>query len=370
MGTVRPASAAGGSASLAGSTLTYSFSSTTVASGTAVSIQVNGLTNTGTAGGYTSTVTTLSGASAVDTATSSGVTFTARALSGPGWSVSSTSVGATNAGYTFTFTTATASLTITSVTMSVPPGTAGTPTLGSVTPSGLGGSVSLSGTTLTYSGISLLTLTPTAFSIEVDGLTNTSTAGTYTSEIVTRSGPSTPIDSGVTPAVSFTGPLKLTSPSALNWAAALTGTDQSAVDAVAADQRFSVDDETNSGAGWHITVSATTFTSGAHTLPDSGTLVLTGSLSSPTATTAPSSICMTSCTPPVSSTAYPVAITTGASTPTPLTVYDDPAGSGVGPATLGGASAAHPVGWWINIPANARAGSYTSTVTATVVSGP
>ncbi|MEV0403633.1 hypothetical protein [Actinoallomurus sp. NPDC050550] len=134
----------------------------------------------------------------MDTGTTSGVTFTAGALNGLGWSASSTTVGATGVSYTFTFTTATTSLTISSITMSVPPGTTGTPTLGSVTPSGLGGSVSLSGTTLTYSGISLLPLVPTAFSIQVNGLTNTSTAGTYTSEIVTkvRALPSTPTSPG------------------------------------------------------------------------------------------------------------------------------------------------------------------------------
>ena len=63
-------------------------------------------------------------------------------------------------------------------------------------------------------------------------------------------------------------------------------------------------------------------------------------------------------------------ITTAASSPTPATVYDVSAGSGLGPVTLGGHSAANPVGWWINVPANARAGSYTSTVTVAVVSGP
>lgn len=370
VGTVRPPSVAGGSISLAGTTLTYTFTSATVASATAVSIQINGLTNTGTAGSYTSTVTTLNGAASVDTGTTGEVTFTAGTLTSLGWSATSTAVGATSVSYTFTFTTATVSVTITSIKMSVPPGTTGTPTLGTVTPTGLGGSVSLSGTTLTYSGISLPTAVPTAFSIQINGLTNTSTAGTYTSEIVTNGAASTLIDSGVTPGVSFTGPLDLTSPSSLTWAATLTGTNQSAVDTVAADQQFSLDDETNSAAGWHITISATTFTTGTHTLPDSGTLVLTGSLSSPSATTAPSQTCVTSCTPPTSTTTYPVAITTASSTPTPVTVYDDPAGNGMGPATLGGNSAAHPVGWWINIPANARAGSYTSTITATVVSGP
>jgi hypothetical protein len=38
--------------------------------------------------------------------------------------------------------------------------------------------------------------------------------------------------------------------------------------------------------------------------------------------------------------------------------------------TLGGHSAASPVGWWINVPASARAGSYTFTVTMAIASRP
>lgn len=98
--------------------------------------------------------------------------------------------------------------------------------------------------------------------------------------------------------------------------------------------------------------------------------MLTGSLSSITATTAPTATCVTSCTPPVDTTTYPVAITTATSSPTPATVYDVSAGSGIGQVTLGGSSATNPVGWWTKIPGNARAGSYTSTVTVAVVSGP
>jgi hypothetical protein len=334
-----------------------------------VSIKINGLTNTTTAGSGTSSLATLNGASPVDTATSSAVAFTVGVLTGVGWAASSTTVGATGTSHTFTFTTATVSLTITSVTMTVPPGTSGTPSLGAVTPSGLGGTVSLSGTTLTYSGISLLVLGPRAFSIQIKGLTNTATAGAYTSEIVTR-GATGNIDSGVTPAVTFTGTLSLTSPSLLTLAATLNGTGQSAVDQVAGDQQFTVDDETASGAGWHITVSATTFTTGTYPLPNTGTLVVTGSTSSVSATSAPSANCATSCTPPSTTTTYPVAITTATSSPPPTTVYDTPAGTGLGPATLGGNTSPHPLGWWINIPGNARAGTYTSTVTLQVVSGP
>jgi hypothetical protein len=48
--------------------------------------------------------------------------------------------------------------------------------------------------------------------------------------------------------------------------------------------RNTVTDGTGSLAGWHVTTSATTFTNGTATLPNTGTFVTTGSSSSITAT--------------------------------------------------------------------------------------
>jgi hypothetical protein len=362
---------ASGTISLVGSTLTYSFTSASVASGTAVSIKINGLTNTSTAGTYASTITTLNGASSVDTGTTGSVVLTTGALSNLGLSVSPSTIS-TAASYTFTFTVpATVLSLVTSITMTVPPGTSGTPTVGTISPSSvlLSPTVSISGTTLTLSFVSVALASATTFSVQINGLTNTATAGSYTSEIVTYvTGIAT--YSGITPAVSITGTLTLASPSSLSWSATLNGTNQAVADSNSSDQQFSVSDQSGSGAGWHITVSGTTFTNGTQTLPNSGTFVFTGSLSSITATTAPTAACSTSCTPPLNTTSYPVAITTAASSPTPATVYDVSANSGIGPMTLGGHTAANPVGWWTKVPANVRAGSYTSTVTVAVVSGP
>jgi hypothetical protein len=61
---------------------------------------------------------------------------------------------------------------------------------------------------------------------------------------------------------------------------------------------------------------------------------------------------------------------TASSSPPPFTLYDTASGTGVGQITLGGSSATYPIGWWMNVPANAHAGTYTSTMTLTVVSGP
>ena len=368
VGTVSPATIAGGSVTLVGTTLTYSFTSATIIPNEAISVQVSGLTNTTTAGGYTSTITTDSSSGAVDTGTTGTVTFTALGLTSPGWSASSTTVGATGTSYTYTFTTTGL---ISSVAMTVPPGTAGTPTVGAVSPAALtGGTVTLSGTTLTYSGTFLtLGLLGTAVSIQIGGLTNTTTAGVYTSEIVTATG-GVAIGSGVTAGVTFTGPLSVTAPASLTWAITLNGLNQTIADAVAGDQQLAVSDETLTGAGWHVTISATTFTNGAHTLPNTGTFVLTGSISSITASTAPSLACTASCIPPNDAVTYPVAVTSAASSPSPVSVYDVSAGSGLGGILLGGSSAADPFGWWVKVPGNAWRGSYTSTVTVAIVSGP
>jgi hypothetical protein len=372
VGTVSPASIAGGTATLPTDSTTLTYSWTTAAPiipGQAVSVQINGLTNATTTGSsYTSTITTYSSSGAVDTGTTGTVTITATTLT-PTWSASSTTVGATGTSYTYSFTTPLLGLIITSVTMTVPPGTSGTPTVGTVSPTPLpGGTVTLSGTTLTYSGTALSVPGDTMVSIQINGLTNTTIAGVYTSEIVVET-ETLSLVSGVTAAVTLTGPLSVTSPASLTWASTLNGSNQSVADAVAGDQQLTVSDQTLTGAGWDVTISATTFTNGTHTLPNTGTFVLTGSVSSITASGAPSLACVVSCTPPTNAVTYPIAITT-ASSPSPVSVYEAAVGSGLGAILLGGHSATDPFGWWVQVPGNARVGAYTSTVTVEIASGP
>lgn len=168
------------------------------------------------------------------------------------------------------------------------------------------------------------------------------------------------------------GTLSLVSPGSLTWAAAATGADQSVVDTQAADQQLTVNDATGTAAGWHVTASATTFTNGTHTLPNTGTFSATGSLTSVSATTAPSAACATgsTCTLPTNSTTYPVAVTTAATAPPAVTLYNSAASTGMGKIVLGGSGAANPLGWWLNVPSNVFSGAYTSTVTMSVVSAP
>jgi hypothetical protein len=158
--------------------------------------------------------------------------------------------------------------------------------------------------------------------------------------------------------------------SSLSWAATLNGANQNIVDSVAADQQFSLSDLTGSGAGWNLSVSATTFTNGTHTLPNSGTFIFTGSLTSQSTIAAPSASCVTTCTLPTDTATYPVAITTSSTSPSATKVYSAAAGTGVGAMTIGGHTTTHPIGWWLNFPANSFTGAYTSTITVAVSSGP
>ena len=369
VGTVTPAPvAAGGNVSLSGGILTYSFTPGTVDAGIAVSIEVTGLTNTATAGSYTSDVTTVDAGTTVDSGTTPEVAF-GGSLTQLGWIASDSTPAATGVNYTYTFTTGSSS-TLDSVTMTVPAGTGGSPAVGTVTPAPVaaGGNVSLSGGILTYSFTPGTVDAGIAVSIEITGLTNTSTAGSYSSVVTTQDAGSG-VDSGTTPGVSFPGTLTLASPSSLAWAAVQNGTNQSSVDEMPADQKLTVNDSSGTGSGWDVTVSATTFSSGSYTLPDTGRLEFTGSTSSLTGAT-PSAACVGSCVLPVDTTAYPVAIDTAASSPDAFTIYDASAGTGTGVVALGGSSATHPIGWWIQVPASAYAGSYTTTLTLTLVSGP
>jgi hypothetical protein len=161
-------------------------------------------------------------------------------------------------------------------------------------------------------------------------------------------------------------------PSSLTWAATLTGLDQKIVDTVPDDQTYSVTGATGNGAGWHVTTSATHFTTGGVTLANVGTLSANGSVSSQSSTSAPTAACHSgsTCTLPTNTTTYPVAITTAASSPTAFTIYDAGAATGLGMIDIGGSAQPNPVGWWVSLPSTVLAGTYTSTNTMQIVSGP
>jgi hypothetical protein len=169
------------------------------------------------------------------------------------------------------------------------------------------------------------------------------------------------------------GTLTLTSPTALAWAGTGNGLNQQLVDPTTAQQAYVVNDATGSGAGWNVTVSATTFTSTspAATLANTGTFSTNGSITGQALTTAPTAACTGSntCTVPTDTTVYPVAITTATSAPTAVKIYDASAATGLGSITIGYPGAAA-VGWWVAVPANAVPATYTSIVTLEVITAP
>lgn len=119
------------------------------------------------------------------------------------WTVSSNQVGATNTTYSYSFTTATTG-TIKFITFAVSgSGLAGTPAISRAY--GIGaGTVARSGQTITYT-----VTTPVSVSagipiyIALSGLTNSSTAGSYTTVVTTQTSAPATIDTGTTPAVTL-----------------------------------------------------------------------------------------------------------------------------------------------------------------------
>ena len=168
---------------------------------------------------------------------------------------------------------------------------------------------------------------------------------------------------------SATGTLSMaTEPTALGWGVTMNGLDSKLIDTTPAPTFFTVNDATGSGAGWNVNVSATNFTTGTKSLASAGSLAFTGSVGSVTSTTAPDGTCGAgTCTAPVNTTTYPVNITTAASSPTPVKIFDTAANSGMGTILVG---ASNPTSWWLNVPANTYAGTYTSTITWQLTSAP
>jgi hypothetical protein len=164
-----------------------------------------------------------------------------------------------------------------------------------------------------------------------------------------------------------TGILSLTAPDSLDWTGTVTGLDQNLVDPLEPDQTYQVTNARgDASAGWAVSVDATTFTGGTtgFTLPDTGTFSTNGNLLASAGTEAPIAACTagSTCTLPTNSVLYPVPITTG--TATPSDVFTATAGTGLGVINVSS------VGWWLNVPGNVPADTYTSTIDMQITSGP
>jgi len=127
----------------------------------------------------------------------------AATLTNMSWSVSNNQVSAANTSYSYSFKTTTAG-TIKSITFAVSgAGLAGTPTI--TRAYGIGaGTVARAGQTITYT-VTTAAAIPAGIPIYIEfgGLTNSSTAGSYTTTITTLSAVPATIDNGTTPAVTL-----------------------------------------------------------------------------------------------------------------------------------------------------------------------
>ena len=115
-------------------------------------------------------------------------------------------------------------------------------------------------------------------------------------------------------------------------------------------------DATGSGAGWNLTATSTTFaTGGGPTLATTSTTVQSG----------PTRACDSgsTCTLATNSVTYPYTLPAGASAPTATKVFNAAANSGEGNQTV-------TVTWSLAVPATAVPGTYTSTWTISLASGP
>jgi hypothetical protein len=132
----------------------------------------------------------------------------------------------------------------------------------------------------------------------------------------------------------------------------LNGTNQTTSKAQALD----ISDARGTGVGWHVTSTSTLFTSGADTLPaGSVTIASTPSIA------CDASVTCTTASP--SGVTYPYTLPSAAVAPAATTMYNAAANTGMGAQT------ATPT-WQLAVPASAKAGSYTSTWTFSLVSGP
>ncbi len=130
-------------------------------------------------------------------------TASAATLTKMSWSVSNNQVGAAGVTYAYSFTTATAG-TIKTLTFAVSgSGLAGTPTI--TRAYGIGaGTVSRSGQTITYTVTSAVSVAAgIPIYVELGGLANSTTSGTYTTTVSTQTPTPTTIDTGTTPSVTL-----------------------------------------------------------------------------------------------------------------------------------------------------------------------
>jgi YVTN family beta-propeller protein len=181
-------------------------------------------------------------------------------------------------------------------------------------------------------------------------VTETDTAGTSTTKVFTgqtmsRNGGS----SAVTTRTVTVSPFGWVSPPGdVSFSLTLNGQDQ------VASATLPLDVGSGVTSGWNITATSTTFTA------PGGKQLATGAVSVPVA---PTDTCDTTCTLATNGVAYPYTLPAGATAPAATKLFQASSGTGNGNQTVTPA-------FKLAVPANTVTGTYTSTWTVSLVSGP
>lgn len=147
------------------------------------------------------------------------------------------------------------------------------------------------------------------------------------------------------------GSLSVTPPTTVSFGTlTLSGVDQT----LTANLAPTVDDATGTGSGWNVTGTSTQFRNSAgKTLPTTATTVTAGSASATAGT----------CEMPTNQISYPLVLPAAATAPTAVKLFNAKAHTGLGQFLVTLATQ-------LTVPANAYSGTYTSTWTVTIASGP
>jgi hypothetical protein len=156
---------------------------------------------------------------------------------------------------------------------------------------------------------------------------------------------------GVTGTITGGAALSVTSSATPSFSLTLNGTDQTQTYALP----FTAVDPRGTGAGWNLSITSTQFSSGAHTLPATASVIsnLTSGCSSGS-----------TCTGPTNSVSWSgLAIPAASVAPAPVKFFNAAANSGLGSVDFNMTVS-------VTVPANTYAGSYSSTVTLSMITGP
>lgn len=176
-------------------------------------------------------------------------------------------------------------------------------------------------------------------------------AGATATKTVTPSGSD---DGWVAQTVALTpaaGSLSLTAPSSQSFSSQLSAQAQTVPYTVG----LTVDDETASASGWNLTITSTQFTTGG---ASPQTLATTAS-----SLTGATSACSGTCVSATNGVSYPVAVPAAPSPPTAVKFFDAAAGTGSGPLSVTPTIS-------VSLPTTTRVGTYSSTLTFTLATGP